>query len=148
MEAVNESRVQSRESRVTGRRTPVDGQDARPTQIPYTSRESRVESPESRGRGLQTPGPRLQTPDSRLQSRVAPAPTVAEGEKVVAPMFGMIIRYEVEVGDQVKVGDPVVILESMKMENTIPAPVDGTVAAINFEIGANVGRNDVLAVIN
>ncbi len=69
------------------------------------------------------------------------------GEKVIAPVPGMIIRYEVKVGDQVRAGDAVVILESMKMENTIPAPVDGTVAAINFETGVNVGRNDVLAVI-
>ena len=59
----------------------------------------------------------------------------------------MIIRYEVKVGDKVKAGGTVVILESMKMENAIPAPVDGTVAAINFETGATVGKGDVLAVI-
>ncbi|MCL0104511.1 pyruvate carboxylase subunit B [Dehalococcoidia bacterium] len=81
------------------------------------------------------------------EREVAPAPTVAEGEKIVAPVPGMIIRYEVKVGDRVKAGDTVVILESMKMENTIPAPVDGTVAAINFETGATVGKGDVLAVI-
>ncbi|MCL0035897.1 pyruvate carboxylase subunit B [Dehalococcoidia bacterium] len=81
------------------------------------------------------------------EREVAAAPTVAEGEKVVAPVPGMIIRYEVKVGDKVKAGDTVVILESMKMENTIPAPVDGTVAAINFETGATVGKGDVLVVI-
>ncbi|MCL0073635.1 pyruvate carboxylase subunit B [Dehalococcoidia bacterium] len=90
------------------------------------------------------PPPAAQVVETRKQ---AVTPTVAEGEKVLAPVPGMIIRYEVEVGDQVREGDTVVILESMKMENTIPAPVDGTVAAINFETGANVGRNAVLAVI-
>ncbi|MCL0080404.1 DUF2118 domain-containing protein, partial [Dehalococcoidia bacterium] len=90
------------------------------------------------------PPPAAQVAETRKQ---AVTPTVAEGEKVLAPVPGMIIRYEVEVGDQVREGDTVVILESMKMENTIPAPVDGTVAAINFETGANVGRNAVLAVI-
>jgi biotin carboxyl carrier protein len=74
-------------------------------------------------------------------------PTVAEGVEVLAPVPGMIIRYEVKVGDQVKEDDTVVILESMKMENTIPAPVNGTVTAINFRRGDNVARNDVLAVI-
>jgi biotin carboxyl carrier protein len=59
----------------------------------------------------------------------------------------MILRYEVKVGDQVTAGETVVLLESMKMENTIPAPVDGTVVAINFGRGDNVARNDVLAVI-
>jgi pyruvate carboxylase subunit B len=77
----------------------------------------------------------------------AVAPTVSEGERILAPVPGMIIRYEVKVGDRVKADDTVVILESMKMENTIPAPVNGTVTAINFRRGDNVARNDVLAVI-
>ncbi|MCL0059863.1 pyruvate carboxylase subunit B [Dehalococcoidia bacterium] len=97
-------------------------------------------------RVLPSPAPAA-TPVAEATKEVAPAPTVAEGEKVVAPVPGMIIRYEVKVGDKVKAGDTVVILESMKMENTIPAPVDGTVAAINFETGATVGKGDVLAVI-
>jgi oxaloacetate decarboxylase alpha subunit/pyruvate carboxylase subunit B len=62
-------------------------------------------------------------------------------------MPGMIIRYEVNVGDKVKAGDTIVILEAMKMQNTIPSPVDGVVKAINFSPGASVGKNDVLAVI-
>ena len=66
---------------------------------------------------------------------------------MLSPMPGMIIKYEVNVGDKVKSGDAVVILEAMKMQNTIPAPLDGTVTAINFQSGANVGRGDVLAVI-
>lgn len=76
----------------------------------------------------------------------APAPSVA-GEKVVAPMPGMVIKYEVKVGDKVNAGDPVVILEAMKMQNTIASPVAGTVASLNVQPGANVARDAVLAVI-
>ncbi|MBT4511115.1 MAG: pyruvate carboxylase subunit B [Chloroflexi bacterium] len=74
-------------------------------------------------------------------------PAGVDGKKVVAPMPGMIIRYEVKEGDKVKAGDAVVILEAMKMQNTITAPVTGTVAAINFGPGSSVARDDVLAVI-
>ncbi|MBA7661357.1 Pyruvate carboxylase [subsurface metagenome] len=62
-------------------------------------------------------------------------------------MPGMVIRYLVNVGDTVKAGDPLLILEAMKMQNNIPAPVDGVVKAINFEPGASVNTNDILAVI-
>ncbi|MFW6241749.1 MAG: biotin/lipoyl-containing protein, partial [Thermodesulfobacteriota bacterium] len=51
------------------------------------------------------------------------------------------------VGDAVSKGDTVVILEAMKMENALPAPVDGTVKAINYDSGDSVAKNDVLAII-
>jgi pyruvate carboxylase subunit B len=115
------------------------------------SRQSAVSSQQS---AVSSPPPlpdyRLATRDYRVAAeprKKAAAPTAAEGEKVLAPVPGMIIRYEVKVGDQVKADDTVVILESMKMENTILAPVDGTVTAINFGRGDNVSRNDVLAVV-
>ena len=75
------------------------------------------------------------------------APSGVDGKTVVAPMPGMIIRYEVNEGDKVKAGDAVVILEAMKMQNTITAPIAGTVMAVNFGPGASVARDDVLAVI-
>ena len=68
-------------------------------------------------------------------------------EPVSAPMPGMIIEYKVKLGDKVKSGDPVVILEAMKMQNTISAPVEGEIVAINAGPGASVARDDVLAVI-
>ncbi|MCL0034725.1 pyruvate carboxylase subunit B [Dehalococcoidia bacterium] len=108
------------------------------------TRVSRPMPPAAATPAAPPPPPAAQVVETRKQ---AVTPTVAEGEKVLAPVPGMIIRYEVKVGDKVKAGDTVVILESMKMENTIPAPVDGTVAAINFETGATVGKGDVLAVI-
>jgi oxaloacetate decarboxylase alpha subunit/pyruvate carboxylase subunit B len=53
----------------------------------------------------------------------------------------------VDVGDKVKAGDIVVMLEAMKMENAIPAPADGVIKAVNFGPGASVKKGDVLAII-
>ncbi|MGI2336618.1 MAG: pyruvate carboxylase subunit B [Dehalogenimonas sp.] len=69
------------------------------------------------------------------------------GEGVIAPMPGVVVRYEVEVGDKVKSGDTVVVLEAMKMAIDLPSPVNGTVAALKFVSGDRVSRDDVLAII-
>jgi len=78
--------------------------------------------------------------------KAAPAP-VEGGTAVAAPMPGMIIRYEVKEGDQVQEGDTLLILEAMKMENSIPSPIGGTVKQVNFKDGDNVGKDDVLIVV-
>lgn len=78
----------------------------------------------------------------------APAEALAVGEVPLrAPMPGMIISYAVEVGDQVKTGDLVCVLEAMKMQNSLPAPASGTVKAIYFEPGASVAKDAVILVI-
>jgi len=59
----------------------------------------------------------------------------------------MVIRYEVKEGDTVNAGDVVMILEAMKMENSIPAPVGGTIKQICCKDGQSVQKGDVLAVI-
>jgi oxaloacetate decarboxylase alpha subunit/pyruvate carboxylase subunit B len=76
-----------------------------------------------------------------------PAASTGAGVKVTAPMPGMIIKYEKNVGDAVKKGDTVVVLEAMKMENSLPATADGEITAINFGSGDSVAKGDVLAVI-
>ena len=80
-------------------------------------------------------------------SRTAPPVAAADETSIVAPLPGIVLHYSVEVGAQVKAGDPVVVLEAMKMENTLPSPVDGTVRAIPLQPGATVAKDDVLAVI-
>ena len=84
----------------------------------------------------------------------APAPVTVDpavvqpGESTVeAPMPGLVLRHEVEVGATVEARQPVVVLEAMKMQNSLPSPVAGTVRALPFDIGAKVSRGDVLAII-
>lgn len=64
--------------------------------------------------------------------------------KITSPMPGTIMKLSVSVGQAVKKGDIVCILEAMKMENEIFAPQDGTVAAIHTEQGATVNSGDLL----
>ena len=91
------------------------------------------------------------------QGAVAAAPVAAaapkasgtEGSvKVAAPMPGKILGVKASVGQAVKKGDVIIVLEAMKMENEVVAPEDGTVASINVSEGANVESGDVLATLN
>jgi pyruvate carboxylase subunit B len=82
------------------------------------------------------------------QQTPPPPPVTAKETPILAPLPGVIIRYEVEVGDEVKTDDVVVILEAMKMANAISTPIGGQVKAINFKVGDSVDRDAVLAIIS
>ena len=75
------------------------------------------------------------------------APVSADGTQVKAPMPGTILAVKKNVGEAVKAGDVIVVLEAMKMENDIVAPCDGTVKSINAPKGSTVNTDDVIAVI-
>ncbi len=77
----------------------------------------------------------------------APAAAPVDGTPINAPMPGMIVRFDKNVGDVVSKGETVVILEAMKMENALAAPVDGTIKAINFKSSDSVPKGAVLCVI-
>ncbi len=62
-------------------------------------------------------------------------------------MPGTVVRYTVAESQRVAAGETVVVLEAMKMENTLPAPVAGVVMRLSQQAGARVARGDVLAVI-
>ncbi len=66
---------------------------------------------------------------------------------VAVPMQGTIVKVLVEVGQEVEVGQPVCVLEAMKMENNIPADRAGTVTEIKVAPGQSVGSGDVVVVI-
>lgn len=74
----------------------------------------------------------------------APAAAPAGSETVKAPMPGTILNVNVAVGDSVKKGQILCVLEAMKMENEIVAPRDGQVAAIQASKGASVNAGDPL----
>ena len=84
-------------------------------------------------------------PAADAAPKSAPA---ASGKPVVAPLPGTINDIKVKVGDKVNVGDMVVILEAMKMQNNIEAESAGTIASINVNKGDAVLEGDTLVVIN
>lgn len=59
-----------------------------------------------------------------------------------APMPGKILDLMVSEGDEVELGQPVAILEAMKMENELKAPIDGVVTSIHTEVGQNLEKNE------
>lgn len=84
----------------------------------------------------------------KAAAAAAPAPVAVEGgTPLLAPMPGMVVKNLVEVGAAVKAGDPIVVLEAMKMENNLGSPCDGTVKQLCFGSGDSVAKDTVLAVI-
>jgi len=77
----------------------------------------------------------------------APAVTVSGGESVNAPMPGTVLKVNVSVGQSVKKGDVLAVLEAMKMENEILAPCDGVISAVPATKGATVDTGDLLVAI-
>ena len=84
---------------------------------------------------------------TQKKTEAAPAAAAAAGSPLVAPMPGMIVKYEKKVGDTVNEGETVVILEAMKMENALAAPASGTIKTINYASGDSVAKGDVLCVV-
>ena len=80
--------------------------------------------------------------------KAAPAPVAAaDGEKVTSPMPGTILNVLVKVGDTVKEGQNLMVLEAMKMENEMLAPKAGKVVQVAVTKGQSVATGDLLAVI-
>ena len=78
----------------------------------------------------------------------APAPVAnGAGQAINAPMPGTILDVKVNVGDTVKSGQVLMILEAMKMENEIMAPADGTVTSVGVTKGATVESGTALCTI-
>ena len=92
----------------------------------------------------QTPAPEA---DALPAQPEPPTQTSASDTAITAPIPGVVLRYEVEVGQSVRQGDEVVVLEAMKMENTLPSPVSGVVKELAADLGATVAKDAVLAII-
>ena len=70
--------------------------------------------------------------------------TQAEGGRLTAPMPGKVVSFSVKAGDKVSRGQPLAVMEAMKMEHTIAAPADGTVEELLFAPGEQVAEGDEL----
>jgi glutaconyl-CoA/methylmalonyl-CoA decarboxylase subunit gamma len=67
---------------------------------------------------------------------------------ITAPMPGTVLSINVKVGESIKKGQVLLILEAMKMENEITASVDGSITSVNVNEGASVNTGDVLVSIS
>ena len=84
----------------------------------------------------------------RAAAPAAPAAAPAGGAKIEAGAAGKVFKIEASVGQAVKKGDAVLVLEIMKMETPVVAPQDGTVASINVNVGDMVEAGALLATLN
>ena len=93
---------------------------------------------------------------SRMAQPPPPAPDAATpsmqnapegGALLTSPMPGLVIRHEVEIGQTVKAGDTLVVIEAMKMQNMLPSPAAGVILELPRAAGDRVARGDILAVI-
>ncbi len=121
-----------------------------PVQVSVDGTVYQVEIPESTGdraSGVQatsTPKP-VVTADPTV-SRPSIPDSLDDGV-VRSPMPGRILSVNVSVGDMVKKGQPIFILESMKMENTIASSIDGTVTSVHVAVSDSVQHGQTLAEI-
>ena len=97
-----------------------------------------------------SPAPKAEAPKAEAP-KAAPAPKAADvpagGYKVTSPLPGSVIKVLVQEGQDVKKGDTLLTLESMKMENAIMADRDGKVTKIAVTAGQNVMQEDLLLVL-
>ena len=98
--------------------------------------------------GAAPAAPRKAAPKAAPAPAAAPAAGGAGKYKVEAGAAGKIFKIEKKVGDAVKKGDAVVIVEAMKMEIPLVAPADGTVASIDCNVGDPVEAGQVVATVN
>jgi propionyl-CoA carboxylase alpha chain len=85
------------------------------------------------------------TPRSaELHEKLPPKRAADTSKMVVSPMPGLVVTLDVTVGQQVRAGEAVAVIEAMKMQNIIRAERDGTVKAVNAQSGDSVAADEVL----
>jgi len=87
-------------------------------------------------------------PQAKQEHIPEPQVETTGGFTVEAPMPGAVLDVKVKVGDQVKQGDVLLILESMKMENEITSPFAGKVAEVKVSKGSSVNTGDPMIVLS
>jgi propionyl-CoA carboxylase alpha chain len=79
--------------------------------------------------------------------RFPPPGAAGHAGSLVAPTPGMVVRVLAAEGDQVTAGQPLVVLEAMKMEHTVTAPVDGTLTALRVAAGEQLATGQIIATV-
>jgi acetyl-CoA/propionyl-CoA carboxylase biotin carboxyl carrier protein len=87
---------------------------------------------------------RVRKPQAPARSQTSGGAGGSGGNSVASPMQATVIKVEVKPGDAVIKGQTVVVLEAMKMEQSIPAPRDGVVASVGAEVGTTIKAGHVL----
>ena len=122
-----------------------------PVQVSVDGTVYQVEIPESTGgraAGVQaTFAPKPVAPAAAAAVSRPSIPDSLDDGVVRSPMPGRILSVNVSVGDTVKKGQPIFILESMKMENTIASSIDGTVTSLHVAVSDSVQHGQTLAEI-
>jgi biotin carboxyl carrier protein len=99
------------------------------------------------GENVATDAVLIELGDAPAKVETPAAPKAVVGNKIVAPLPGRVISLKVKVGDTVNAGDEVVILEAMKMENSITSDYSGTVLQVAVAEGDNVATDAVLIIV-
>lgn len=87
------------------------------------------------------PKPTVQPVAARAESAVAPG-------NVIAPMPGTVLQVLVNIGESVRKGQVLLVLEAMKMENDLMAPADGVVEKLHVTKGVSVNAGDILVILS
>ena len=100
------------------------------------------------------PVPYYQTAPTAVSSVVAPPPAAVgaplpggsgdESKVARSPIAGVVVKVNAQVGQEIQVNDPILVLEAMKMETNITAPATGKIKAINAKVGDAVQTGQVL----
>lgn len=84
---------------------------------------------------------------SDAQKRLSQHGLGAADDKVLAPMPGTVVALQATAGAEVRRGEPLLVIESMKLETTIAAPRDGVVQAVHVELGRSFERDAILVTL-
>jgi len=121
----------------------IGSQEQKSAPKPIYSSDS---SPKSTPAAKKEPQPEVK---SELKTEAKTEKTSSSaGEEITAPMPGKILKIMVSVGDKISEGDPILILEAMKMENEVYAGSDGKIEKINVSVNDMVDTGDTLVIIS
>ena len=86
--------------------------------------------------------------EQKVHSMGLEAVTQSHVDKIIAPMPGLVLKVNVQSGDQISKGDTLLILEAMKMENVISAPNDGIVKKVLVSEGNSIEKSEILVILD